>query len=327
MLARSAEGLYWLGRYLERAEHLSRLMEVQVDAVTDRPVRELIFGWRRIYKHLNAEPPSNKEVGFDSQSDDESVADAYTLTDDLTFEATNNYSVWGCFAQGRENARQIRHCISTEMWSCLNLSYLRIRDTQLSEIWLNDPAQFYSDLVRDISMFFGVASNTMYRDEGWDFLMLGHTLEKIQLNASILAIQSTDSMNLPDDGSRNFEWIGLLHACYADEAYQKLHGIEVDSSTALNLLVSNDDLPNSLMYAITRTDDRIHGLGKAPDPRLGDSALRFSGRLRSLIEHEWPDTDDKHRTLVLASNLADRLHNQIAQAWFNYRNEMAVPAI
>ena len=323
MLARSAESLYWLGRYLERAESLSRLMEVQTDAIIDRPVRELIFGWKRIYKHLGATPPASPEPGQPSDTDDESVADAYTLTDDLTFEATNPYSIWSCFAQGRENGRQMRHCISTEMWSCLNLSYLRLRDSRLSDIWQQEPVQFFAEIVRDISTFFGVASATMYRDDGWDFILLGRTLEKIQLNASILAIQATDSMELPLDGSRNYEWIGLLHACYADEAYQKLYGIEVESSKAMQLLVCNNDLPNSLLYAITRTDDRIRGLGAAPDAKAGDTALRFSGRLKSLIEHEWPDADDQHRMLTLVGNFANRLHAQISEAWFNYRNEKA----
>lgn len=323
MLVRSAESLYWLGRYLERAENLSRLMEVQVGVVIDRPIRELVFGWRRIYKHLDTSPPSSPEVGDPMDTDDFTVADAYTLTDDLTFEVSNPYSIWNCFAQGRENARQMRHCISTEMWNCLNLSYLRLKESKLVGIWQAEPVQFYAEIVRDINTFFGVASATMYRDDGWDFILLGRTLEKIQLNASILAIQATDSMDLPKDGSRNFEWIGLLHACYADEAYQKLYGIEVEAEKAMTLLTTNDDLPNSLLYAITRTDDRIRNLGLAPDAKAGERALRYSGRLKSLIEHEWPDADDPHRLLTLVGNFANRLHDQIVEAWFNYRNEQA----
>ena len=323
MLARSAESLYWMGRQLERAEHLSRLMEVQIGALVDRPVHELTFGWRRIYKHLHVQPPSAQADESFRFSDEESLADAYTLADDLTFETSNDYSVWRCFAQGRENARQIRHRISDEMWSALNLTFLRVRDTTLAGIWPEEPDQFYADLVRDINTFFGIAAVSMYRDEGWDFMQLGKTIEHLQLRANLLTIQATDSTPIPPDGSQDFEWVSLLHAYHADWAYQRIHGIDMDASNALNMLVSEPDLPNSLMYAISRTDERIKELGVAPDAKAGDSALRFAGRLKSLIDHEWPESDDPARMLMLVSNLAERLHGRIAEAWFNYRNENA----
>ncbi|MCY4129841.1 MAG: alpha-E domain-containing protein [Gammaproteobacteria bacterium] len=323
MLARSAECLYWMGRYLERTEHLCQLLGVQIGALIDRPVSELTFGWHRIYKHLQETPPSGEKAEEFSFSEDESLADAYTLTDDLTFEPSNKYSIWSCFAQSRENARQARHCISEDMWSSLNLSYLRIRDATLSDIWQDEPELFYVDLVRDVNTFFGMASVSMYRDEGWDFLQLGKTIEHLQLRVNLLAIQSQDSIPLPPDGSRDFEWTSLLNAYRASGAYQQNYGIDVNANDALDMLVSNADLPNSLMYAITRTDERIRDLDTAPDAKSGDSALRFSGRLKSLVAHEWPDTEDRARMLVMIGNLAERLHDQIAEAWFNYRNENA----
>ena len=127
LLARSAQGLYWMGRYLERAEHLCRLLRFQVEALVDRPIREIYFGWSRIYMSMNRRPPGGSitMVG----NDDFTLADSYTLADDLTFERTNPDSIWNCFSLGRENARQMRHCISGEMWTCLNLAYLRLRGT------------------------------------------------------------------------------------------------------------------------------------------------------------------------------------------------------
>ena len=323
MLARSAECLYWIGRYLERTEHLCQLLGVQIGALIDRPVRELTFGWHRIYKHLQETPPSAGQEDEFTFSEDETLADAFTLTDDLTFETGNKYSIWSCFAQSRENARQVRHCISEDMWSSLNLSYLRVRNATLADIWQDEPELFYVDLVRDVNTFFGMASVSMYRDEGWDFLQLGKTIEHLQLRVNLLAIQSQDSIPLPSDGSRDFEWTSLLNAYRANGAYQQNYGIDINGEDALDMLVSNADLPNSLMYAITRTDERIRALDLAPDAKSGETALRISGRLKSLVDHEWPDSDDRTRMLLLISNLADRLHGQIAEAWFNYRNENA----
>ena len=321
MLARSAECLYWMGRLLERSEHLSLLLEVQVSSLIDRPIQELRFGWRRIFKHLNTKPPAGDASPPYSMSDDESLADAYTLSDVLTFDAGMPSSVWSCYSQSRENARQVRHRISEDMWAYLNQSYLRIRDTTLDRIWQEEPEQFYSDIIRDINTFFGMASVSMYRDEGWDFLHLGKTIEQMQLRANLLAIQANDSMQLPNDGSRDYEWVSLLHAYRANWAYQRIYGVDIVAEHALDMLVSNDGHPNSLMYAITRTNERLRALGSAPDAKAGDLALRFSGRLQSLVEHEWPDTDDRSRMLMSIGNLGVRLHEQIAVAWFNYRYE------
>ena len=312
-----------MGRYLERTEHLCQLLGVQIGALIDRPIRELTFGWHRIYKHLHASPPSARESDDFTFSDDETLADAFTLTDDLTFETSNDYSIWRCFSQSRENARQVRHCISEDMWSSINRSYLRIQDATLSDIWQDEPAYFFTELVRDVNTFFGMASVSMYRDEGWDFLQLGKTIEHLQLRVTLLCIQAENSLSIPTDGSRDFEWTSLLNAYRASGAYQQNYGIDINPIDALDLLVTNADLPSSLMYAITRTDERLRDLESAPDPKAGDSVLRLSGRLRSLVAHEWPDSEDQVRSLTLISTLAERLHGRIAEAWFNYRNENA----
>ena len=110
MLSRSAEGLYWMGRYLERARHLSRLLQLQTAALVDRPVREIYFGWSRIYTSAGRAPPGGTlEI---SDDDDFILADSFTLADDMTFERSNPGSVWQCFWMGRENARQMRNRIS-----------------------------------------------------------------------------------------------------------------------------------------------------------------------------------------------------------------------
>ena len=111
MLARSAEGLYWLGRHVERTEDVCRLVREQMGALVDRPVREINFGWRRIYGALRRRPPG-PAVGVAETDDDYALADSYTLADDVTFERANPGSILNSFSNGRENARQMRHCIS-----------------------------------------------------------------------------------------------------------------------------------------------------------------------------------------------------------------------
>ena len=140
MLSRSAQGLYWMGRYLELAEFLCRLLGLQTEALVDRPIREIHFGWTRIYNGMNREPPggSLEPMG----SDEYTLADSYTLADDMTFERNNPDSISSCFAMGRENARQMRHCISGELWTSLNLAYLRFQELSIQNIWLASPGGF-----------------------------------------------------------------------------------------------------------------------------------------------------------------------------------------
>ena len=155
MLARNAEGLYWLGRYVERTSHLCRLMREQMETLVDRPVREINFGWRRIYGALRRRPPG-PAIGFGGFDDDFTLADSFALADDLTFERSNPDSVWSCFAAARENARQMRQCITGDMWASLNLPYLRLRDLRIKDIWKTPPEGFYAEVSRDLDTFMGV---------------------------------------------------------------------------------------------------------------------------------------------------------------------------
>ena len=148
MLSRSVQGLYWTSRYLERTERLCYLLQLQTEALVDRPVRDIHAGWRRIYRSLQREPPvgslsladsDDLELVWSTKSDDFTLADSYTLAGDLTFERTNPDSIRNSLAQGRENARQMRHLITTEMWLRLNLAYLRIRNLEIEDIWATLP--------------------------------------------------------------------------------------------------------------------------------------------------------------------------------------------
>ena len=151
MLARNAQGLYWMSRYLERAKQLCRLLRLQAEALVDRPLREIRFGWHRIYRTVGSEPPPGSLEAFDSE--DYTLADSYTLADHLTFDRLNPASVWNCFALGRENARQMRRCISAEMWTRLNRAYLRLRELEIHEIWRPSPESFYADTAAQVDTF------------------------------------------------------------------------------------------------------------------------------------------------------------------------------
>ena len=318
MLARSAQGLYWMGRYLERAEYLCRLLRLQVEALVDRPVQEIHWGWSRIYSGLGRQPPGG-DLGTGS-SDDYVLADSYTLAGDLTFEASNPDSVRRCLALGRENARQMRNCISAEMWTCLNLAWLRIRGLGIEDIWKVSPESFYAETTREIDTFKGVAEATMYRDEGWRFMRLGGFIERAQLLSGFLQAQLAGR---EQGGTAERGWISLLRACLAFEAYKRSYSVEIQGDRVLDLLVTDSLLPGSLCRVLDSLAEELDAIGPGPGAGAGAAAGRLAGRLRALIRYEWPDREDHEALLVQVGEHCRNLHGLVTAAYIDYAVEDA----
>ena len=314
MLSRSAQGLYWLGRYLERAEHLCRLLQMQTEALVDRPVQEIYYGWSRIYRCLGVQPTGGL---FDPEGDDDyTLADSYTLADELTFERSNPASIWSCFALGRENARQMRHRISAEMWTSLNVPYLRLRGMSIQNIWVTSPESFYAQTAADVNTFNGVAGATMYRDEGWRFLQLGQFVERSQTTSSLLLAQM--GIDAPEMENTYAGWNGLLRIYHASEIYVSNYGVDVQPGRVLDLLATDPLLPNSLGRSIDKVSEEIGHLAAGPDRASNGAARRLTGRMRAMVHYDWPDVDD-HRGLLERVRVYCRdLHNLLVTAYFDY---------
>lgn len=315
MLSRSAQGLYWMGRYLERAQRLCILLRLQTEALVDRPAREIYFGWRRIYGSMNCNPPVGTLELLDS--DDYTLADSYTLADDLTFERSNPASVWSCFALGRENARQMRHCISGEMWTRLNLAYLRIQSLGIQDIWSVAPENFYAQTAAEIDTFTGVAGSTMYRDEGWSFMQVGRFIERAQLSVSLLLTQLASDASTKEDSDA--DWTSLLRACHALDAYSRIYSVEVHPRHVLDLLVTDPALPDSVCWAVDMASAELASMGESgPGARSSAAVRRLVGRMGALIHYDWPDREDREEVLLQVRGYCWELHSLITEAYFDY---------
>ncbi len=314
MLSRNAQGLYWMGRYLERAEILCRLLRLQTEALADRPARDIHSGWRRLYVSLNRQPPGGSlNLG---ESDDYTLADSYTLAGDLTFDRINPDSVWNCFAQGRENARQMRHRISSEMWQRLNLVYLRIRNLDIEDIWAASPEAFYADMGADIGAFAGATEATMYRDEGWSFLQIGRFSERAQFSSALLVQQI--AIDVEAGEYREGDWLDLLRVSNALEEYNRRYGISVHPRDVLDILVTDPLLPGSLSRSFNVIAQELDALGAGPDVEYGRAARRMAGRLGALVQYEWQDNQDREEMLDRALDQSREFHYLVTAAYFDY---------
>ncbi len=312
MLARSAQGLYWMSRHLERAEYLARMLGLQGRTLIDRPPGEIHFGWRRLYGSLRRRPPAG-DIDPDPD-DDYTLADSYTLAGDLTFERSNPDSLRSCFAAGRENARQVRHCISREMWTSLNLAWLRLKDLDIQDIWTPEPESFYGEMIRTLNAIDGVASATMYRGAGWQFLRLGTFIERSQLMAALAATHLR--ILETDDGS---EWTSLLKACQALDSYESVHGIDRRPDRILGLLIADTLHPGSLADSLTSAESCLAAIGaQAGSPDDAAAAIRLAGRLRARIAFDWPDSRDQLSLIDGVGQGSRDLHDLVNSAWFEY---------
>ena len=316
MLARTAQGLYWMSRYLERAQHLCDMLKMQSEALVDRPIPEIHLGWSRIYVSIGRLPPAGGTVLVDN--DDYMLADSYTLADDLTFERTNLDSVWSCFAQGRENARQMRQCISAEMWSCLNMAYLQVQGMNIQDIWRGSPEGFYTWMVGQLNTFAGIASATMYRDEGWHFMQLGYFIERAQLLSGLLNAQ-LELDEIAGDQSDS-DWTSMLRLYHALEVHNRIYSIEVMPENVIELLSTDGLLPNSLIRSLDMALYEISAIGDGPDKGASANVKELANRLASTI-HKWKEHSDKRALLARVNGDCRELHQFVNQTYFDYSSE------
>ena len=323
MLSRSAQSLYWIGRYLERAGTLCRLLRLQSEALVDRPVREIHFGWNRIYGTVKREPPGGRVELF---GDEEfALADSYALAEDLTFERSNPCSVYSCFAEGRDNARQTRHCISPEVWTFLNASYMKLQQQDMASVWRWEPRTFYDETAAEINTFHGLTDSTMYHDEGWSFLQLGRYVERAQGVSSLLLAQVDLGGGDTEEDSYEADWISLLRIFHALEVYHHQHTAEVEPDQVMDLLVSDPLLPDSLCRSVNLITAEIETIGRGPRRHSSRAVERLTGRLYSLINNEWPDHEDQIGMLREVDEYARDLHHLITAAYFEYPVQEPVP--
>ena len=323
MLSRSAEGLYWISRYIERAQQGCRMLANQLEALEDRPVEEIDRTWRRLYTGFCCEPiggnlgPNWGDEGF-------MLADTYTLANDLTFEPLNPNSIRACVVAARENARQVRNVISKDMWSCLNIAYLDLGTVEIENIWTDRPGEFYLRTEDTIRTFSGIVESTMYRDDGWHFFRLGRFVERTQLVAALvdaqLAVFPTGEPHV------ELDWRSLLQICEAYVAYSHLHSLAFEPSSVVDFLVSDPRLSRSIRHALAQISDVLDAVtppGKLPG---GLEAVRRTSRMAARIDYDWPDRDpkDDSATRTTLQDIRDscrRLHEDIEATYFDYEIE------
>jgi len=281
MLSRVADALFWMSRYLERADQLARSVDVtfnldlDLHGVLSNPVE---LEWNALLTLLRQPPPQVREG-------EHPVAAVQRW---LLLDGTNAGSVMACVNRSRNNARSIRGSISPQMWRELNKLHWRLSDPALQSRVAESPHDFCQETQIGVLLFHGVCEATLTHDEGWHFIQLGRYLERAEKVLRILdskfrmfgfsPLERSDAADLPIS---TLQWGAVLKNCAAYEAYQRLYISRVEPERVVEFLIVNPDFPHSVRFCLTQVMRSLTEIsGRLPD-RCDDEVVRTVGRLRN----------------------------------------------
>jgi len=262
MLSRIAESLFWIGRYVERADVTARILEVQTEALVENPTASEEASCRMLLDVMG--------VAYDGP------LDRRELMRLMVYDEASDASVASTLAAARESARRARETLPTEMWAAINMTWRAIQSGRISS--MRSEATF-AWLRERTAVIAGIADSTMSRDEGWHFLVLGRSIERADMTARLLT--STTLTGGPAGG-----WVRALRACGAHEAFLRTYrGLETEREAAEFLLLDRL-FPRSLVSALTSAELCLEEL-ESSGQRAGfsDEAQRLLGRARAGLEY------------------------------------------
>jgi uncharacterized alpha-E superfamily protein len=267
VLSRIAESLYWVGRYVERAEDTARILDVHLHHILEDPSVDEAAACRMLLGTMGAPVPAPEDE-----------LDVATVTHTLATDASNACSITGSLTAARENARGSRETLSSEIWECLNATFHAL--PVLATWGAGDgPHRFFTWVKERASIVAGLADSTMTRDDAWRFLVLGRSLERVDMTARLLWACFGDPAGSPD-------WVTTLRSCSAQEAFLRTYRRAPAASLVAEFLLLDRLFPRSVLFALGQAERCLAEL----DPRAGragmdDEARRILGRVRTDLEY------------------------------------------
>ncbi|MFC7962234.1 alpha-E domain-containing protein [Rhodococcoides kroppenstedtii] len=289
MLARNAESLYWIGRYVERADDTARILDVTVHQLLEDATVDPDHASRVLLRVLGFELPTER-------------LDVWSLTELVAFSRNGTGSIVDSLSSARENARGAREVTSSEMWECLNTTYNALSDRIRASKRLG-PHEFFSFIEERAAMFAGLADSTLSRDDGYRFLLLGRSVERVDMTVRLLLARAGDRPSSP-------AWVTVLRSAGAHDTYLRTYRGALDAQRVLEFMVLDRLFPRSIFYALSQAEASLDELDHRPDSRVGSTAeaQRLLGRARSELEFLQPGAlleDLQDRLMALQSVCSD----------------------
>ena len=312
MLARVADSLYWIGRYTERAEHVSRLSTVMLNATLESTVSAVQTG------RIGLAALGERDEGRANQT--------YEAAHDLALDRADAGSVLVSLARARENARQVRDQITTETWEQLNLLYLRVTAPTAEEAFDDDPSGFLQRIIADLHLFKGAADTTLSHGEGWRFLLLGVYIERAQLIARLLEV--CFSQGKTPAVTEPVALMSVLRMACALEPYLRVYTADINPRFILEFLLFDEEFPRSIRFCAARLEDCLTQLTRETGVARSD-ALRLAGRLDARLKYaDIAEVEASGAGALLAEvgRECSAIHEAVYSTFVTYPLELSLPA-
>lgn len=265
MLARNAESLYWIGRYVERADDTARILDVAVHQLLEDATVDPDRTSRLLLRVLGIEPPDG-------------ALDVWSVTELVAFSREHGGSIVDSISNARENARGAREVTSSEMWECLNTTYNGLADRERAARQLG-PHEFFRYIKERAAMFAGLADSTLSRDDGYRFLLLGRSVERVDMTVRLLLSRAGDRTSSP-------AWVTVLRSAGAHDTYLRTYRGALDAHLVAEFILLDRLFPRSVFHSVRVAELCLEELDQRPNSRVGAryEAQRLLGRARSELE-------------------------------------------
>jgi len=276
MLSRVADSIYWMARYVERAENIARIMDANYHMILDLPggVGEQ---WEPLVVTTGDEDLFKQHYDTFNQEN---------VVQFLTFDQRNPNSILSCLRQARENARSVRELISSEMWQQINTFYLLLKEAS-GRGGIELPHEFFVEIMMASHLFSGLTENTMTHGEGWEFARLGRMLERADKTARIIDVKyfillpDLEYIGTPFD---HILWASILRSASAFEMYRKRYG-RIAPDDIIEFLILDNEFPRAIHHCLIMAELSLRNISGTMRGRFTNRAEKTFGRLLSDIDY------------------------------------------
>jgi uncharacterized alpha-E superfamily protein len=276
MLSRTADHLFWMARYTERAENTARMLDVNVQtSMLPQSLEDAEQGWRAMLGI------SELQSAFDDQY---GLLGSREVLDFMVRDPSNPSSIAACLTGARENARAVRGTLTTEVWETQNATWLGMQKRLASGLLENDPSQFFEWVKYRSHLSRGVALGTMLNDEAVHFIKLGTFLERADNTARIIDVKfhGTDQASQMEEITQRdfYYWSAVLRSVSGFEIYRKVYRDVITPERVVELLMLHGDMPRSLLACMNEV---VANLKQVRNDVSADTE-RYAGKLHASLQ-------------------------------------------
>ncbi|MDZ7825535.1 MAG: alpha-E domain-containing protein [Gammaproteobacteria bacterium] len=318
MLARVAENMYWMSRYIERAEDMARLVNVNTNLLLDLP-KGIAPGWRPLVTIIGAERAFAGKYG---EKEDETRVLRFLIAD-----RENSQSILSSLGWARENARTFRDAIPREAWEEINGLHHFARDNVQAGLTKRGRFDYLAGVIRRVQTITGVLAGCMSHDEGYAFIQIGRQLERADMITRILDVRTAGL--IPEKVSalgsfENIQWMSVLKSLTGYQMYRLEKQVSVQRTEVLRFLLQSPRFPRSVLHCLDELASRLESLGPQ-----SEAPLRTVHRLQRLILETDMETLSQERLHEFIDELQvgfAEVHTAIDAAFFHRKGEHSTAA-